>query len=340
MQTYLNSKCIAFLGTLLISCISYQTANAAGAEEFLAAGQKSFAQKKYAQGIKHLTKAINSGNLSPKDVAKALHYRGQAYYKNGEPARSIADLTRALFFKKLAPQERSQILQNRAIAYQSVGLTSRAEADLRAAGKSSISVARATPQKQRNTRKTRPNLRLSTANQRKPRKPKRTVVSSGWGASVSSATPTQTYQRQQNAQPSQPSTYSTASIRPQQRATTAQASTASASTSGWGSTQTRSKPVSYTTTASTTPPATTGAGRYRLQLAAFGSPQDANRAWAQMSSQHGDVLSRYTPQLQTANLGQRVMYRLQIGPFTDKRQTLRLCNSLKQRGLNCFLVVR
>jgi hypothetical protein len=36
------------------------------------------------------------------------------------------------------------------------------------------------------------------------------------------------------------------------------------------------------------------------------------------------------------NLG--TFYRLQIGPFPDKAESLKVCNALKRSGVDCFLV--
>jgi hypothetical protein len=36
------------------------------------------------------------------------------------------------------------------------------------------------------------------------------------------------------------------------------------------------------------------------------------------------------------NLG--TFYRLQIGPFPDKVESLKVCNTLKRSGVDCFLV--
>ena len=84
-----------------------------------------------------------------------------------------------------------------------------------------------------------------------------------------------------------------------------------------------------------------GQGRYRLQLAALRSENEAQAAWRRLAAQHRSLLDGREPMIEKTDLGTLgTVYRLQIGPFADKRESLRLCNSFKRSGVDCFLVTR
>jgi cell division septation protein DedD len=86
------------------------------------------------------------------------------------------------------------------------------------------------------------------------------------------------------------------------------------------------------------PKASSGGGSYRLQLAASSSEAEARQLWQKVSSQH-QQLAGTQPQIDKTEVGNfGTFYRLQIGPFTDKAESLKLCNALKRSGVDCFLV--
>ncbi len=88
------------------------------------------------------------------------------------------------------------------------------------------------------------------------------------------------------------------------------------------------------------PPATSSGGGYRLQLTASRSEDEAKQLWQQVLNQHKELAGRepLIEKTEIGNLG--TFYRLQIGPFPDKAESLKLCNALKQSGVDCFLVMR
>lgn len=84
-----------------------------------------------------------------------------------------------------------------------------------------------------------------------------------------------------------------------------------------------------------------GQSRYRLQLAAVRSENEAQATWKRLASQHKDLLDGREHMIEKSELGTLgTFYRLQIGPFSDKRESLRLCNSFKRSGVDCFLVTQ
>ncbi len=326
-------------------------------QAFLKAGVDAISSKQFDKAINHLSKALDTGTLSPEDTAKAYYYRGLAYNGKSEPARSIADLSNALFFKKNPPSLKSKILVARARAYRAVGLVSRADNDMRASGSAATTIASVAsvkrsaynqPQAQRET-----NTRSSSGGffqQRRQQQPqKKPAVTQGWGASVSS-----------NPVRQQPTRI--ARVERQEPARTSSNSANSRSGNSGSNQNYRSlfeakarkveeRPVRQARIQRQELPARkqytspvarqSSGGRYRLQLAAVSSENDAKAAWSRLVSQHASLLSSQNPDFQTVNLGgSRSVVRIQIGPFSDKLSTLQLCNTFKQQGLDCFLVVR
>ena len=84
------------------------------------------------------------------------------------------------------------------------------------------------------------------------------------------------------------------------------------------------------------------AGRsYRIQLASSRSEDEARSYWQRISAQHRGIVGEREPIIEKTELGTLgTFYRLQLGPFEDKRQSLQLCNSFKRSGVECFLVTK
>lgn len=371
----MKTKVIVSSITVLISLLVSSGLYAAGsAQDFLRAGEKAVGQQQFDTAVQHLSKALGGEDLSSEETAKALYFRGVAYNGKGEPARSIADLTRAIFFKKIPTPLKSKILQARAKAYRAVGLGSRAEADLRAAGVSATRVASANGASTSSfsttqTQRAQPTQRTAAVTSgwganvnavpAKPvpvqpiRQPQRQVqpvqrqqpqriASNSFNRPQQDARrmfETQAQPVQQRPQPQR--------TQPQRTQTVAKKNTHSANlrSSDWGSErQAQPRRIAHTENVQTirksAPPVTSSSGRYRLQLAAVSS-ENAQNAWSQLVAKHNSLLSNQNPDFQTVNLGNnKSVVRIQIGPFADKLQTLQLCNTFKQEGLDCFLVVR
>ena len=57
-----------------------------------------------------------------------------------------------------------------------------------------------------------------------------------------------------------------------------------------------------------------------------------------MSSKNQQVAG-LTPSIEKTDMGDLgTFYRLQIGPFPDKAESLKVCSALKRSGVDCFLV--
>lgn len=80
------------------------------------------------------------------------------------------------------------------------------------------------------------------------------------------------------------------------------------------------------------------AGSVVLQIGAYKSRADANKAWTIYKTKHAALLAGYSPNIQQANLGAKgVWYRLRIAGFSSKDVALALCGRLKADGGSCFL---
>jgi cell division septation protein DedD len=90
--------------------------------------------------------------------------------------------------------------------------------------------------------------------------------------------------------------------------------------------------------AAATPAAQASGGAYRLQLSPTRSEAEAQALWKTVSSQNRQIAS-LTPSIEKTDMGNLgTFYRLQIGPFPDKAESLKVCNALKRSGVDCFLV--
>lgn len=78
---------------------------------------------------------------------------------------------------------------------------------------------------------------------------------------------------------------------------------------------------------------------YKLQIASFKSRGDVEKEWNNISKRFPKLVGRYTHYVATKNIeGKGVFYRLQIGPFDKEEEANRACKSLKESGVNCFLI--
>ena len=122
---------------------------------------------------------------------------------------------------------------------------------------------------------------------------------------------------------------------PPPRATTEAAprAQAAAPSSGWDA-------QTQIVTADARPAGGADSGSYTLQLAASRSQEEAQDLYNKVAKQNSALASKQ-PDIQKTDLGGLgTFYRLQIGPFPDKAESLKLCNALKRSGVDCFLVTR
>ena len=95
-----------------------------------------------------------------------------------------------------------------------------------------------------------------------------------------------------------------------------------------------------TTPAPTTPVASApmAAGASVLQIGAYKSQADADRAWTTYKTKHASLLAGYAPDVKQVDLGEKgTWFRLRIAGFPSKDVASALCDRLKADGGNCFL---
>jgi cell division septation protein DedD len=343
----------------------------------LSSGAASFSAGKYDVAVRQLTTAINSEGLSPENAAKALYYRGLAYQRLGQSGRAISDLGAAMWLG-LSASERVSALVNRSLAYRAAGLSSQAESELAAARKlgGSGEVDQLLAQSGTSPRETAAIAAFSTevrAEQSRPEPiasatpatpPPAQTANAADPSSWSTTAPTATEQPSSGSRLSR--MWSGLRGRPTEAPPAAAASVPApapqATASAWTTrTETaRSEPEAAPSTWSTqvarsdaapaesaasgaryaaaTPAAQASGGAYRLQLSPTRSEAEAQALWKTVSSQNRQIAS-LTPSIEKTDMGNLgTFYRLQIGPFPDKAESLKVCNALKRSGVDCFLV--
>jgi hypothetical protein len=334
-------------------------------EGSLSGGAATYAAGKYDSTVRLTTGVLQGDNVPPADAAKALYYRGLAYQKLGQHTRAIADLGAALWLG-LSSSERTVALVNRSLAYQAAGLKTQAEAELASARKSggdvdkliasnggtgsdagSISpfatevrtesgrtstVASASQDAPlppapapRATEAANPGSWSTTQGEAAASPPPSSGnrLSRWWGSVRGSSSEAEPAPPPEPAPQSQPK------------------ATAAAVPSAW-TTQTQAEAGAEGTRVATASPAAPvpagGGGNYLLQLSPTRSETEASALWKTVVKQNQQLAS-LTPRVEKTDMGNLgTFYRLQIGPFPDKAESLKLCNALKRSGVDCFLV--
>ncbi|MBS7703959.1 cell division septation protein DedD [Chelatococcus asaccharovorans] len=82
-------------------------------------------------------------------------------------------------------------------------------------------------------------------------------------------------------------------------------------------------------------PAATSGGSFAVQLGAPGSEKEARDLFASLQRRYGD-LAGYRAQVRRAEVNDRVIYRLRVGPFSREDATS-LCTRLQASGGQCFV---
>jgi hypothetical protein len=349
------SALLAFGGFALL-------APARAQEGSLGAGASAFTAGKYDATVRMMTGVLQADKVDPSEAAKALYYRGLAYQKLNQHTRAIADLGAAMWLG-LPASERTAALVNRSLAYRATGLKAQADTELAAARKgdrggdvdkivasnggggaadtASIS-AFATEVRTEGGRTTT----IASAAPEPAAAPPRNAEAANPG----SWTTTQ----QSGGAPSEPPSGgnrlsrwwgsvrgSSSEPAPAPAPAPPPAPNAAAVTSAW-TTQTQAEggaPGTRVATASPTVPVPSGGGgNYLLQLSPTRSEAEASALWKTVAKQNAQLAS-LQPRIEKTDMGNLgTFYRLQIGPFPDKAESLKLCNALKRSGVDCFLV--
>ncbi len=89
------------------------------------------------------------------------------------------------------------------------------------------------------------------------------------------------------------------------------------------------------------PPAAQTPGQsYIVQLAAYRQASGAETVWNGLLRAHPDLLAELSKTIRRADLGatRGVVHQLRVGPFADEAAARTLCETLKKRGTDCFVV--
>jgi len=79
---------------------------------------------------------------------------------------------------------------------------------------------------------------------------------------------------------------------------------------------------------------------FRVQIAAYPTPQMAARRWKRLVGRHKDLVGKfdwYVEKVDRTN-GRKPLFRLQIGPLKNRKAAKDLCAKLGKRKVSCFFV--
>ena len=330
-------------------------------EGSLSAGASAFTAGKYDATVRMMTGVLQGDKVDPSEAAKALYYRGLAYQKLKQHTRAIADLGAAMWLG-LPPSERTAALVNRSLAYRAAGLTSQADTELAAARKGDRGGDVDRIIASNGGSGTADTASISGfATEVRTEDGRTTTIASAEPATApprnaEAAKPDSWSTTQQSeAAPSEPPSGgnrlsrwwgsvrgSSSEPEPAPAPAPPPAPNAAAVTSAW-TTETQAEggaaPGTRVATASPTVPVPSGGGgNYLLQLSPTRSEAEASALWKTVAKQNAQLAS-LQPRIEKTDMGGLgTFYRLQIGPFPDKAESLKLCNALKRSGVDCFLV--
>ena len=78
---------------------------------------------------------------------------------------------------------------------------------------------------------------------------------------------------------------------------------------------------------------------FRVQLAAYRTPNAAATGWQTLQARYDDLLGELESTVVQVNLGERgVFHRLQAGPYTSRATADNACAALRARNQACLVV--
>lgn len=99
------------------------------------------------------------------------------------------------------------------------------------------------------------------------------------------------------------------------------------------------KPVTAAAPAQAPAPGVQPSGRYRLQVAAVRSREEANQLAAGLKQKHMAMLGAAEPVVDEAVIGNfGTFYRVRVGPYADAKVPGQMCSSLRPHGYDCLVV--
>lgn len=354
---------------------SQQPGRVTGAS-YMEQGAKSLQGGNFKAAVKFFSRAMRSNTLSSKDIAVALLNRGIAHREAGKAGQAIADINSALWLQELPKVLKARAHFHRGLAYRAVGMSKRGSVDLgeakRLAPKDKVIVAGlkalGSGVKIASRPASVPSFTTNVVPKSAPRNTSRRSEPSPERAKPKPTASIGSFQTQVRATPQRQAAPARRKPEPRPAAPARQAELPSWSTSVtstpepepekkgnrvsrffgnlWGSSDKKQQAATETqqTAAQPTaaqPTAPSSGGKYRLQLASVKSQAEAQKVLDRLTSRHASLLSGRQPTIEKTTLGTLgTFYRLQVGPFSDKAESLKLCNSFKRKGIECFLISR
>ena len=314
-------------------------------------GVAAYQAGKYAAAVASITAAIEGG-LASNLMAKALYYRGAAFQQQKMPGQAISDLTSALWLRGgLDEAERVKAAGFRSAAYRDAGLEEPAvsASERSASNVVSAPVTTGSTSSGQSTTTVVPAPAgggffgdlFSGGSAAKPAvaaAPPSASASAGlfgglpdlFGGTppAKAAPPIETGSPPQAAQ-------QTARIEP---------ANGPDEELPWAK-----KPVTETAAAVPVEPAgvsaapapvkAAGKGKYRIQVAAVPSRDEASAVIANLQSK-GGVLAAMPATVDEAKFGASTFYRVRLGPYASAADTKAPCEALKANGLDCLVTAK
>ncbi|HEX2842783.1 SPOR domain-containing protein [Hyphomicrobium sp.] len=151
-----------------------------------------------------------------------------------------------------------------------------------------------------------------------------TAHNSNWGAdTVVTAQTSSMVQRGPDAPPSTPPTASGEGHLP------------------WTAAASPEAPQVRTKVAAAAPPPAAGGGKYKLQVAAVRSREEAEKLAQTLRSYQSVQNGTVSPEIDEAVIGSMgTFYRVRLGPYADATEPGQLCKTLKPQGFDCLVVTQ
>ena len=330
-------------------------------QQALETAQKSLDGGKAEQAATQATTLISDGGLNSRSMAKALSIRGQAYKKQNKPAQAIADLQSALWLRGgLNETERAVAMQARAEAYREAGLGEapvigggKAASDQNRpaggptpapAGSASLATAAVAPRPASGSTATPAQAPSGSGNgvgqffsnmfgggaKSQPAPVAAPVAApadpaiSSWSSATTSAIP--------DAKPA---------AKAATGAKTAATKTASAAgTAGPASSNPSGNPTGNPAgTAQAPNGAGAGVGKFRLQLAAVRSREEAQSTAERVKKDYAGQIGDQPYEINEAVFGNMgTFYRVRFGPYAEAAAPQAVCSALRGKGTDCMII--
>jgi SPOR domain len=306
------------------------------------------------------SKVLAGSNIPAPLMAKTLLQRGTAYRQEGKPAQAVADLTSALYLRNgLSDPERADATAQRSAAYREAGLSeqgvatpdqSRGPAPAATASSAGSAIRMAAPSVSVPTAGLAPGAEA-------PAQPKSggffsKIFGSGDEAAVAPAQPAPAMPQSALSAWSGSEAVIPAAGAKAAAKTGTKVAAASATTEvlPWerpagAPTAADEKSIPRKPAAVVVPKAAGAAavanpgnpaGRFRLQLAAVMSRDEAQASAARVKSQFGADIGSRAATIDEAALGTSTMYIVRFGPYASAAEIKALCTRIRATGTDCL----